>query len=184
MTLGDRISALAQPLLGARRPAEEQERLLKLYWNRAELKKELSNLDDDLYQLGDRLKQQTAATQRARDDLESLETLLGNPELGFGVLAHYQLRGLWRACHLQLAQFCGELRRQQEDRERKRELVQFHEERQARLEVAVRRLEEANEALQQLEQAESALRAKLAAAIGTMARKVLLRTSAAKRAFE
>ncbi len=166
MTLGDRISALTQPLLGAKRPADEQERLLKLYWNRAELKKELANLDDDLCQLNDRLKQQTAATQRARDDLESLETLLGNPELGFGALAHYQLRGLWRACHLQLAQFSGELRRQQEDRERKRELVQFHEERQARLEVAERRLEEANATLEVLERAEAALRAKLAAAGG------------------
>jgi hypothetical protein len=166
MTLGDRISALAQPLLGAKRPSDEQERLLKLYWNRAELKKELSNLDDDLYQLGDRLKQQTASTQRARDELESLETLLGNPERGFGVLAHYQLRGLWRACHLQLSQFSSELRRQQEDRERKRELVQFHEERQARLEVAARRLEAANQVLEALEQADAQLRSQLAASTG------------------
>ena len=165
MTLSDRISALTQPLLGgSRRPSDEQERLLKLYWNRAELKKELSSLDDDLYQLGDRLKQQTAATQRARDEMESLETLLGNPELGFGALAHYQLRSLWRACHLQLAQFSSELRRQQEDRERKRELMQFNEERQARLEVAVQRLADAQGALDAVEQAEGALRAKLAAA--------------------
>ena len=63
MKLGERISSLAQPLLGNRRPSDEQERLLKLYWNRAELKKELASLDDDLYQLGDKLKQQAAATQ-------------------------------------------------------------------------------------------------------------------------
>ncbi len=167
MTLGDKISALAQPLLGgSRRPSEEQERLLKLYWNRAELKKELANLDDDLYQLGDKLKQQTAATQRARDELESLETLLGNPELGFGVLAHYQLRGLWRACYLQLAQFVSELKRQQEDRERKRQLVQFHEERKARLELAAERLAEANQTLEAELQAEGALKARLAASQG------------------
>jgi hypothetical protein len=166
MTLADRLSALAQPLLGSRRPSDEQERLLKLYWNRAELKKELASLDDDLYQLGDRLKQQTASTQRARDELESLETLLGNPERGFGALAHYQLRGLWRACHLQLSQFSSELRRQQEDRERKRELVQFHEERQARLEVAVGRLAEAEAALATQQEAEAGVRARLAASQG------------------
>jgi hypothetical protein len=165
MRLGDRISALTQ-LLGPRRPSDEQERLLKLYWNRAELKKELASLDDDLYQLNDRLKQQSATTQRARDDLESLETLLGNAERGFGALVHYQLRALWRACHLQLAQFSAELRRQQEDRERKRELVQFHEERQARLEVAVRRLDEATQVAEEVGQAEAALRARLAAASG------------------
>ena len=166
MSIGEKITALAQPLLGGRRPSEEHERLLKLYWNRAELKKELADLDEDLYQLRDRLKQQTAATQRARDELESLETLLGNPELGFGVLAHYQLRALWRTCHVQLAQFVGELRRQQEDHERKRELVQFHEERQARLELAARRLEEANRALEAQLQAEAGLKARLAAATG------------------
>jgi hypothetical protein len=166
MKLGERISSLAQPLLGNRRPSDEQERLLKLYWNRAELKKELASLDDDLYQLGDKLKQQAAATQRARDELESLETLLGNPELGFGVLAHYQLRGLWRTCHLQMAQFVTELRRQQEDRERKRELVQFHEERQARVVLAARRLAEANQALDAQLQAEAALKVRLAALRG------------------
>ena len=165
-TLTEKFSALTQPLRGARGPSDEEERLLKLYWNRAELKKELANLDDDLYQLRDRLKQQTAATQRAQDQLESLETLLGNPELGFGVLAHYQLRGLWRACHLQLAQFVTELRRQQEDRERKRQLVQFHEDRQARIELAAARLGEATATLEAQEHAEAALRARLKAASG------------------
>lgn len=165
-TLTDKLTAIAQPLLGSKRPSDEQERLLKLYWNRAELKKELASLDDERYQLGDRLKQQAAATQRVKDELESLETLLGNPEQGFGALAHYQLRGLWRACHLQLSQFATELRRQQEDRERKRELVQFHEERQARLEVAVQRLAEAQEALATQEHAEADLRSRLAASQG------------------
>lgn len=166
MSIGDKITALRLPLIGARRTSDEHERLLKLYWNRAELKKELSGLDDQLYQLRDRLKQQEAATQRAVEERESLETLLGNPELGFGALVHFQLNGLWRACHLQLEQFATELRRQQEDRERKRQLVEFHQERQARTQLAGNRLAEAQTALEADEQAEAKLRAELAAASG------------------
>jgi len=166
MSIGDKITALRLPLIGARRPSDEQERLLKLYWNRAELKKELAGLDDQLHQLRDRLKQQEAATQRAVEERESLETLLGNPELGFGALAHFQLNGLWRACHLQLEQFATELRRQQEDRERKRQLVEFHQERQSRTQLAADRLGEARSALEADEQTEAGLRAQLAAARG------------------
>lgn len=142
MTLGDKLS-LRLPLLGTRRDPVEEERLLKLYWNRAELKKELAGLDDQLHQLRDRLKQQEAATQRVEDELESLETLLGNPEHGFGALVHFELRALWKACRTQLEQFGAELKRQQEDRERKRQLVECHQDRQARLKLADERLAEA-----------------------------------------
>jgi hypothetical protein len=165
MSIGDKIG-MRLPLIGARRSAEEQERLLKLYWNRAELKKELASLDDQLYQLRDRLKQQEAATRRAVEERESLETLLGNPELGYGALVHFQLSGLWRACHLQLEQFATELRRQQEERERKRQLVEFHQDRQARTQLASGRLAEAQATLADEEATEAALRARLGAARG------------------
>jgi len=166
MSIGDKINALKLPLLSASKSAEEQERLLKLYWNRAELKKELASLDDQLHQLRDRLKQQEAATQRAVDERESLETLLGNPELGFGALVHFQLNGLWRACRAQLEQFASELRRQQEDRERKRQLVEFHQERQSRTQLAAERIAEAEEALRVEEETLAGLRARLKAATG------------------
>ena len=166
MSNGDKINALKLPLLSASKSAEEQERLLKLYWNRAELKKELASLDDQLHQLRDRLKQQEAATQRAVDERESLETLLGNPELGFGALVHFQLNGLWRACRAQLEQFASELRRQQEDRERKRQLVEFHQERQSRTQLAAERIAEAEEALRVEEETLAGLRARLKAATG------------------
>jgi hypothetical protein len=161
MNLGDKISGLKMPLIGARKDTEEQERLLKLYWNRAELKKELAGLDDQLHQLRDRLKQQEAATERVLGEKDALEVLLGNPELGFGALAHFQLRALWKACNLQLEQFATELRRQQEDRERKRQLVEFHQDRQARVKLAAERLAEAAAALEAEDQAVAALRAEL-----------------------
>jgi hypothetical protein len=167
MNLGDRLTGLRLPLLAPKREVDE-ERLLKLYWNRAELKKELAQLDEQLYQLRDRLKQQEAATVRAGDDLESLETLLGNPEIGFGALVHFQLRALWRACHVQLEQFGSELKRQQEDRERKRQLVEFHQDRQARLKLADERLAEASPALDAEEQSTAGLEARLRAATGLL----------------
>jgi hypothetical protein len=45
--LPDKWSQLKLPSIGKADPAE-QERLLKLFWNRAELKKELQDLDDQL----------------------------------------------------------------------------------------------------------------------------------------
>jgi len=162
MSIGDKITSLKVPLLGAKKDAEEQERLLKLYWNRAELKKELAGLDDQLHQLRDRLKQQEAATERVLGEKEALEVLLGNPDLGFGALVHFQLRALWRACHTLLEQFATELRRQQEDRERKRQLVEFHQDRQARVKLAAERLAEAGAALEAEERTVAALRSELA----------------------
>lgn len=167
MNLGDRLTGIRLPLLAPRREVDE-DRLLKLYWNRAELKKELAALDEQLYQLRDRLKQQEAATGRAGDDLESLEALLGNPEIGFGALVHFQLRALWRACHAQLEQFGSELKRQQEDRERKRQLVEFHQDRQARLKLVDERLADAGTALESEEQSFAAFEARLRAATGLL----------------
>ena len=161
MTIGAKITGMKMPLLGAKGDPDEQERLLKLYWNRAELKKELAGLDDQLYQLRDRLKQQEAATERVLEEKESLEVLLGNPELGFGALVHFQLRALWKACSVQLEQFGTELRRQQEDRERKRQLIEFHQDRQARVKVAAERLESAAAAVETEEQTLAALNAQL-----------------------
>jgi hypothetical protein len=120
-------------------PAEE-ERLLKLFWNRAELKKELAGLDEELYQLKDRLKQQVAANDRAQEQVEQLEALLGTPERGFDALVHFGLRAVWRACRSQLEQFAQELRRQQEDRERRRQLDEFQIDRGERLKLADERL--------------------------------------------
>jgi hypothetical protein len=166
MNIGDKIGGLKMPLLGARKENEEQERLLKLYWNRAELKKELAGLDDQLHQLRDRLKQQEATTDRVLGEKEALEVLLGNPELGFGALVHFQLRALWKACNLLLEQFATELRRQQEDRERKRQLVEFHQDRQARVKLAGERLTEAAAGLEVEEQTVLALRTEHAALTG------------------
>ena len=118
------------------RRAAEEERLLKLYWNRAELKRSLGDLEEEVRQLRDLLKQQQALVQRAGDDAEALEQLLANPELGFGAMVHFALRGLWRAGRVQLQQLAVELRRQQEEQERRIQQAGLQSARRARLQEA------------------------------------------------
>jgi len=142
--LPDKWSQLRLPSIGKPDPAE-QERLLKLFWNRAELKKELQGLDDQLHNLRNKLKQQENANGRLQQQLEQLEILLGNPERGFDALVHFGLKALWRACREQLEKFAAELKREVQDAQRKQQLAEFQQDRAERLKVADQRLGQAQE---------------------------------------
>ena len=142
--LPDKWSQLKLPSIGKPDPAE-QERLLKLFWNRAELKKELQSLDDQLHNLRNKLKQQENANTRLQQQLEQLEVLLGSPERGVDALVHFGLKALWRACREQLEKFCAELKRERQDAERKHQLAEFQQDRAERLKVADHRLRQAQE---------------------------------------
>ena len=142
MNLTEKWPVLRLPVLG-RPEAVDDERLLKLFWNRAELKKELQELDDELHALQNRIKQQEGANARLQEQLEQLECLLGTAEGGPDALVHFALRNLWRECRAQLESFAADLRRQRQDHERKRQLAEFQEDRRERLELAGERLGEA-----------------------------------------
>jgi hypothetical protein len=142
--LPDKWSQLKLPSIGKPDPAE-QERLLKLFWNRAELKKELQGLDDQLHNLRNKLKQQENANARLQQQLEQLEMLLGNPERAFDALVHFGLKALWRACREQLERFASELKRDRQDAQRKQQLAEFQQDRSERLKVADDRLRQAKE---------------------------------------
>jgi hypothetical protein len=142
--LPDKWSQLKLPSIGKADPAE-QERLLKLFWNRAELKKELQDLDDQLHNLRNKLKQQENANGRLQQQLEQLEVLLGNPERGVDALVHFGLKALWRACREQLEKFSADLKRERQDAERKQQLAEFQQDRSERLKVADERLRQAQE---------------------------------------
>ena len=116
-----------------RTAAEEHERLLNLFWNRAELKKEFSDLKDDRNQLLDKIQEQENQTRRVADQLRSLESRLADPELGYQAIVYYQLRWMWDNAHMQLEQFAEELTRQQQERERRKQIMEFNQERQKRL---------------------------------------------------
>lgn len=150
MRLPDALRGLADRLAG-RRPSAEDERLVALFRNRAELKKELSALDDERHRLLDRLKLQEGATMRVEEQLGALEQYLGRPDEGHKSLAYFQLRAVWRAASRRLEQFSGELARQQKDRERKQQLAEFQRAQLARLAEVDRELAEARVLADQLQ---------------------------------
>ncbi|MGB6450400.1 MAG: hypothetical protein WBE92_06585 [Steroidobacteraceae bacterium] len=99
-------------------PAEDQ-RVLLLFKNRAELKKAYGELQEEVYRLKDRIKQQEGATARVQEMLGALESRLGLIETAYPALVFYQLRALWQCGRGILEQFVAELANQQEERERR-----------------------------------------------------------------
>jgi hypothetical protein len=118
----------------SRNEPELDEQLVNLFRNRAQLKKAFLELQDQCASLRDELRNSQASTRRAEERLEAMERLMAKPEAGFSGLVYFQLRSLWRICNEQLKKFAEELRRQQDDRERKRQILRFNEDRGRRLE--------------------------------------------------
>jgi len=157
----DSLRRIAYRLAG-REPSIEDERLVELFRNRAELKKELSALDDERHRLLDRLKLQEGANMRVQEQLEALEQYLGQPEEGDKSLAYFQLRAVWRAASTRLEKFAAELTRQQKDRERKAQLLEFERVGQARAAEVERELVEARVLADQLQAEQKLARQRLA----------------------
>jgi len=121
------LTQLADLMLGRASPAPaapEDERVLLLFKNRAELKKAYSELQDEVHRLKDRIKQQEGATARVQEMLGGLEARLGLVETAYPALVFYQLRALWQAGREILEGFVAVLARQQEERERRAFLAQ------------------------------------------------------------
>jgi len=97
----------------------DDDRVLHLFRNRAELKKNHISLQDEVQRLKDRIKQQEGATARVQEMLQGLEGRLTQPESAYPTLVFYQLRELWNLGRTLLTQFVAELAAQQEERERR-----------------------------------------------------------------
>lgn len=117
----------------SRTELDQDEQLVNLFRNRAQLKKAYLELQDQCASIKDQLRNSQASTRRAEERLEAIERLMARPEAGFSGLVYFQLRSLWRACNEQLKKFSEELQRQQDDRERKRQILRFNEDRGRRL---------------------------------------------------
>lgn len=111
-------------------PAENA-KLLQLYWNRAELKKEFARLRDEKYQLKDLIKEHEGATLRLRQKLDHLENLLLDPAWVHNVVTHFQLQGLNLRCQVKLAKFAEQLKQQREKKQHKQLLAEWNERRAA-----------------------------------------------------
>jgi chromosome segregation ATPase len=165
MGISDRLSNIRQLLPGARAP-EQDERLLQLYWNRAELKKELTRLQDERHKLFEQIRNHEGVAERAREQLEVLEEYLGNPEIGVHALVYFQLRALWRTASAKLLRFAQQLQQQQADREQRRQLIEFDQGRRRQLADFDRRIQDERSRVDMLEAQLKLMEAKLAAMRG------------------
>ena len=104
---------------------DENEKLVELFKNRAELKKEFAELRKEQYRLQNRIKEQQGATARITQKLEHLESLLIDPEWVHTVGVFYQLRALNRRCQGKLAKFAEQLKQQRERRQQDGELANW-----------------------------------------------------------
>jgi hypothetical protein len=110
------MASIASPLV-QRRKEPDEEQLLKLFWNRAELKKELAKLRRERDKLVEQLRQQEGVNLRSQQRLEQLENLLADPLQAANAAVYYQLRGVWQQCRKRLARLARELRDRQQDHE-------------------------------------------------------------------
>ncbi len=131
--------------------AGDSEKLLELYWNRAELKKEFANLREETFKLKDQIKTEQGNTARAHQKFEHIENLLLDPEWVYSVVVFYQLRALNLRCRAKLAGFAEQLKQQREKRQHSRMLEEWSARRQAESEALEARIIEQREEKQMLE---------------------------------
>ena len=108
---------------------QDNDKLVDLFRNRAELKKEFAALRNEKYQLQDQIKTERGATERVQQKLNHLESLLLDPEWVHSVVAYYQLRRLANHCEAKLARFAEQLKQQREKKVHSKVLVAWNEER-------------------------------------------------------
>ena len=103
--------------ISGEKPQEDSEKLLELYWNRAELKKEFADLRNEKFTLQERIKQQEGTTARVHQKLNHLEQLLLDPDWVYNVIIYYQLQHLNLRCESKLAKFAEQLKLQREEKQ-------------------------------------------------------------------
>lgn len=104
---------------------DEEEQLLQLFRNRAQLKQELNKLRDESLRLQEAFEEQEARTLRAQQRLEQLEATLGDPDSAMTAVAFYRLRSIWEYCHSRLDLLSQELERAQHDKAHRHHVAGF-----------------------------------------------------------
>lgn len=142
----------------------EDERLLNLFRNRAELKKAFSDLQKSLRLAEEKLASQEAATRRAEERFQAIEQLLAQPGTGYTALVYFQLRALWRACHERLQAISDDLRGRSEERQTREALMRFNQDKQRQLAALDQQLAQAKDEVEERLQRRNAVRKELEAA--------------------
>ncbi|MEO1203642.1 MAG: hypothetical protein AAFX10_13095 [Pseudomonadota bacterium] len=115
-------------------------RLMELYWNRAQLKKEFAALRDERFRLLEALTEQEGRTARYRQKLEYLEDLLGDADTADNTVAFFTLARLWKRCAARLVAFSGDLTQQRRRKEAETCAAVWRDDVTARVAAAKQRL--------------------------------------------
>jgi hypothetical protein len=161
--------AVRAPARAGREEQSEDERLLNLFRNRAELKKAFSDLQKSLRVAEERLASQEAATRRAEERFQAIEQLLAQPGTGYTALVYFQLRALWRSCHERLQAIADEMRGRHEERQRREELMRFNQEKLRQLAALDQQLAQAKDEVEERLLRRNASRVQLEKARGLLA---------------
>ncbi len=129
----------------------ETDKLVDLFRNRSELKKEFAALRNEKYQLQDRIKHHEGAIARVQQQLAHLEGLLLDPDWVHNVVAFYQLRRLAAHCEGKLARFAEQLKQQREQRVHGQLVASWEEERRKQSDAVNKKIGEHRMTLQLLE---------------------------------
>jgi len=123
------VASITTIFKGEPEATQDNDKLVDLFRNRAELKKEFAALRNEKYQLQDRVKSERGSTERVQQKLNHLESLLLDPEWVHSVVAYYQLRRLANHCEAKLERFAEQLKQQREKKVHSKVLVSWNEER-------------------------------------------------------
>ncbi len=136
------MSSLTAIFGSSEEKTHDSDKLMDLYWNRAELKKEFAGMRKEQYRLLDRIKQQEGSAARLQQKLDHLEELLIDPDWAHNVVVYYQLRGIGQRCERKLARFAEQLKQQREKKSHNTVLVGWNERRkQEARDVTARKLD-------------------------------------------
>ena len=140
----------------------DNDKLVDLFRNRIELKKEFAALRNEKYQLEDAIKRHLDNIVRVEQRLGHLESLLLDPEWVHNVATFYQLRAVADSCHKQLKHFAEQLKRKQEKKQYAEVLATWQRHRREKLADLQHRLDEHRVSMQRLEDELDAARSRLA----------------------
>lgn len=146
----------------------ESEKLLHLYWNRAELKKEFSRMRSEQFNLKDRIKEHEGTAARLQQKLDFLENLLLDPDWVHSIVSHFQLRALNLRCEAKLAKFAEQLKQQREQKQHRKLLKSWDEQRTEEAEAIEREISGQRLKVQLLEDRLQTERHRLATMSGLM----------------
>ena len=131
--------------------AQDNDKLVDLFRNRSELKKEFAALRNEKYQLQDRIKERQGAVERVQQKLNHLEALLLDPDWVHNVVVFYQMRRLAAHCENKISRFAEQLKQQREQKRHSKVLVVWNERRKQESDQVDRQVGELRMRLQLLE---------------------------------